>query len=89
MRRNDFDRRSTEVGKGIRSVQSSAGPFAINGGITVFVIMPGTRPAILFETRGGNTVTKEFMKSKLQDTLLTNYILKSSVDLVELGDEML
>lgn len=51
--------------------------------------MPGTRPAILFETRGGNTVTKEFMKSKLQDTLLTNYILKSSVDLVELGDEML
>jgi dihydroorotase len=44
---------------------------------------------ILFDPEGQTTFSKEFMKSKSQNTPLIDQTLKGSVDLVVLGDEIL
>lgn len=44
---------------------------------------------ILFDTEAETTFTKEFMKSKSQNTPFIDQTLKGSVDLVVLGDEIL
>ena len=44
---------------------------------------------ILFDTEAETTFTKEFMKSKSQNTPHLNQTLKGRVDLVVLGDEIL
>ncbi|RYD19757.1 MAG: dihydroorotase, partial [Verrucomicrobiaceae bacterium] len=44
---------------------------------------------ILFDTEKETTFTKEFMKSKSQNTPFIDKTLKGSVELVVLGDEIL
>ena len=59
-------------------------------GLPVVVIEEG-EPAnlVLFDTEAETTFTKEFMKSKSQNTPFIDKTLKGRVDLVVLGNEIL
>jgi dihydroorotase len=67
----------------------SAEPRRIMGLPAVFIEVGQPADLVLFDTEAETTFTKEFMKSKSQNTPFINQTLKGRVELVVLGDEIL